>query len=331
MNKRKLGNSDLEISPVVFGAWAIGGWMWGGSDEQDAIDAIRAAIDHGVNMIDTAAIYGMGHSERLVAKALKGRSDSVLIATKCGIRWDSSEGCNPWETVDNEGRKVTIHRYANPKSIVKECEDSLKRLEVEVIDLYQIHWPDTTTPPESSMEAMVRLQEQGKIRAIGVSNYDVEWMTRSQTVGTIASLQPPYSILRRDIEQEILPHCKKSGVGVICYSPLERGLLTGAVSPDRVFAEGDHRASHPYFTKGRREAVLRAIQELTPICRAHQASPAQLIINWTFSQPGITGAIVGARNAEQAAHNAQAMQFELSEVEIAEIERVFGKEWESLE
>jgi len=327
MEKRSLGRSGLEITPVVFGAWAIGGWMWGGSDEQDAISAITASIDSGINMIDTAAIYGMGDSERIVAKAIKGRRDKVLIATKCGMRWGGTEGSDAWETVDNNGQKLVVHRYANPKSIIEECENSLKRLDLDVIDLYQIHWPDTTTPPESSMEAMVRLKEQGKIRAIGVSNYNVEWMSRAATVGQIDSLQPPFSLLRRDIEAEILPHCINNNIGVICYSPLERGLLTGAVSPSRQFAEGDHRAKHPYFTEERRKAVLEALEELQPICNAYKASPAQLIINWTIQQPGITAAIVGARNAAQATHNAAALNFTLKKDELEEIERAFKKHW----
>lgn len=328
MERRKLG--ELEISPIIFGAWAIGGWMWGGpgSDEADAISAIHSAIDNGVNVIDTAPVYGMGTSERIVAKAIKGKRSSVVIATKCGMRWDSELGSNPWESQDNEGRKIIIRSNSDPKSIIEECEQSLRRLEINEIDLYQIHRPDTDTPPEASMEAMLRLKEQGKIRAIGVSNYDVEWMKRAETVAKIDSLQPPYSILRRNIEKEIIPHCIKNKIGIICYSPLERGLLTGSVAKDKKFPDSDHRSRHPYFTPENREKVRKILEGIRPICERHRAGYSQLFINWTVQQPGITAAIVGARNAEQARHNAGALQFRLSKDEISEMNQIVSEEWE---
>jgi aryl-alcohol dehydrogenase-like predicted oxidoreductase len=325
MQARQLGNSDVKVSPVIFGAWAIGGWMWGGSEEKESIDAIRAGIDHGVNTIDTAAIYGMGRSEELVGQAIKGVRDKVVIATKCGMRWDSDQGSDPWPQKDNEGHDVIIRKNSRPDSIAYECEQSLKRLGVETIDLYQIHWPDTSTPVEDSMHAMLKLKEQGKIRAIGVSNYDVQWLNKANQVAPIASLQPPYSLIQRKIETEILPFCRQSNIGVIVYSPLERGLLTGKVTPDRQFAKGDHRATHKYFTVENRKRVLAALEKIRPIAEKHKVSFAQLVINWTIHERGITAALVGARNAEQATHNAGAMNFTLTNDERGTIRAAFDE------
>jgi aryl-alcohol dehydrogenase-like predicted oxidoreductase len=323
MENRKLGKSSVEVSPVIFGAWAIGGWMWGGNEESESLDAIRAAIDHGIHTIDTAAIYGMGYSEELVGKAIKGRRDKVTIATKCGMRWNSDEGSEPWPQKDNDGRDVTIRKNGKAASIAYECEQSLKRLGVDVIDLYQIHWPDKSTPTEETIGAMEKLRQQGKVKAIGTSNYDVQWLTRATKTATIASNQPPYSILRRGIEENVLPFCREHQVGTICYSPMERGLLTGKVGPDREFAPGDHRAKHPYFTVENRKRVLDALEKLKPITDQHKITFAQMIINWTIHQPGITAAIVGARNAEQAEQNAKALTFELSGEELKQIRETF--------
>lgn len=324
MQSRNLGHSEVKVSPVIFGAWAIGGWMWGGTEERDAIDAIRASIDHGASTIDTAAIYGMGYSEELVGRAIQGiPRDKVVIATKCGMRWDTEEGSDPWPQKDNEGRDVIIRKNARPQSIAHECEQSLKRLGVEVIDLYQIHWPDVSTAVEDSMAAMVKLKDQGKIRAIGVSNYDVDWLRRAAKAAPVASLQPPYSLIQRKIENQILPFCREHHIGVIVYSPLERGLLAGAVPPERTFPPGDHRATHKYFTVENRKRVLAALEKVRPIAERHKASLAQVVINWTVHEPGITAALVGARNAEQAAHNAGALHFMLTDDERAAIRAAF--------
>ncbi|MEA2707657.1 MAG: hypothetical protein QOF78_258 [Phycisphaerales bacterium] len=327
MQMRQLGTSDLKISPIIFGAWAIGGWMWGGQDQADSIEAIRASIDNGVTTIDTAAIYGMGFSEQIVAKGIRGKRDKVQLATKCGMRWDSlaegDQGSDPWPQKDNEGNDVVIRKNARPASIVYECEQSLKRLQTDHIDLYQIHWPDVSTPVEDSMRAMVKLKEQGKIRAIGVSNYDVEWLRNAEKVTKIASNQPPYSLMQRKIEKEILPYCREHKIGVIVYSPLERGLLTGKVPPERKFPDGDHRAEHKFFTPEMRQKVLDALATIKPIADKHKASFAQLAINWTIHEPGITAALVGARNAEQATHNAGAMKFTLTEPERKQIRAAF--------
>jgi len=327
MQARTLGRSDVKVSPVIFGAWAIGGWMWGGTEEAESIAAIQASLDAGVNTIDTAAIYGMGYSEEVVAKAVRGRRDRVVIATKCGMRWDGpeTEGSDPWPQKDNSGKDVVIRKNARPHSIMYECEQSLKRLQTDVIDLYQIHWPDTSTPVEDSMSAMVKLKEQGKIRAIGVSNYDAEWLRRATAVAPVASDQPPYSIIQRKIEKDVLPFCREHNIGIICYSPLERGLLTGRVTMDRQFPPGDHRATHKFFRPENRQRVLNSLERIKPIAEQHKASLAQVVINWTIHEPGITAALVGARNAEQARHNAAAMNFTLTPDERAQIRAAFDQ------
>ncbi|MFI5379176.1 MAG: aldo/keto reductase [Tepidisphaerales bacterium] len=325
MHLRTLGSSKLYVSPVIFGAWAIGGWMWGGTDETDAIAAIHASIDNGVNTIDTAAVYGMGDSEKLVGRAIQGRRDGLIVATKCGMRWDSEEGCNPWPQKDNDGKDVVIRRNSKPASIVYECEQSLKRLGVDVIDLFQIHWPDTSTAVEDSIAALAKLRDAGKIRAIGVSNYDEKWLAGAIKVAPVASNQPPYSLIQRGIERGMVPFCRRHNIGLIVYSPMERGLLTGAVGPERTFAPGDHRAGHKFFTVENRQCVAAALAKIKPIADARGMSLAQLVIQWTIHQPGITAAIVGARNAKQAAHNAQAMKFSLTATELTAIRAAFDE------
>ncbi len=320
---RELGGSGVDVSPVIFGAWAVGGWMWGGADEADSIRAIRASIDRGVTTIDTAAVYGQGYGEEVVARAIEGRRDRVQIATKCGMRWDAEGGSDPWKTQDRQGHDVTIYRNSGPGSIAHECEQSLKRLKVDVIDLYQVHWPDTTTPVEQTMAALVKLQEQGKIRAIGVSNYDASWIKRAAAAAPIASLQPPFSLIQRKIEADILPVCREHGIGVIVYSPMERGLLTGTVTPDRQFPADDHRSKHKFFTPENRRRVLESLDKVRPIAESHGASLAQVVINWTIQEPGITAALVGARNADQAEHNAGALDFTLTPDERAAIRAAF--------
>lgn len=324
---RRLGLSDVFVSPVTFGAWAVGGWMWGGAEESESIAAIRASVDHGATTIDTAAVYGQGYGEEVVGKAIKGIRDRVQIATKCGMRWDAEAGgaggCDPWQTEDRLGKPIEIRRNSRPESIVYELEQSLKRLGTDFIDLYQIHWPDTSTPVEDSMATLVKLKDQGKIRAIGVSNYNAEWIRKASDAAPVASLQPPYSLIQRKIEPEILPLCRERNIGVIVYSPLERGLLTGSVGPDRTFPPGDHRASHRFFTVENRKRVKKALDAIQPIANAHNANLAQVVINWTIQEPGITAALVGARNAEQAADNAKAMDFTLNPEERGLIRSVF--------
>jgi aryl-alcohol dehydrogenase-like predicted oxidoreductase len=239
------------------------------------------------------------------------------------MTWDLEGGSDPWNTQDRLGQDILIRRNSSPKTIPIECERSLKRLGVDVIDLYQVHWPDTTTPVEDTMAALVKLKDQGKIRAIGVSNYDATWIRRAAAAGPLASLQPPYSLVQRKIEAEILPTCRELGIGVIVYSPMERGLLTGSVPPDRVFPPGDHRASHKFFRPENRQKVAESLERVKPIADQHGVSLAQLVINWTIQEPGITAALVGARNAEQAEHNAKALSFQLSSDECQQIRHAF--------
>ena len=322
---RELGGSGVKVTPVIFGAWAVGGWMWGGNDEADSIAAIRASVDHGVTTIDTAAVYGQGYGEEVVGKAIEGIRDRVQVATKGGMTWDLEGGSDPWQTQDRLGHDVTIRRNSTPATLSIECERSLERLGVDVIDLYQIHWPDTTTAVEDSMAALVKLKDQGKIRAIGVSNYDATWVRKAAAVAPLASLQPPYSLIQRKIEKEILPTCRELKVGVIVYSPMERGLLTGSVGVDRVFPPGDHRSGHKFFRPENRKLALESLEKVKPIADRHGVSLAQMVINWTIQVPGITAAIVGARNAEQAEHNAKALSFRLSPEECAEIRAAFDQ------
>ncbi len=325
MNLRPLGKSGINITPLILGTWAIGGWMWGGSDEQQSVSAIRTALDSGINCIDTAAIYAQGYSEELVGKAIKDiPRDRVVLATKCGRRWDdpAQQGSDPAETVDRQGRPITIRSNSKPESIIYECEESLKRLGTSYIDLYQIHWPDASTPIEQSMAAMDALRRAGKIRAMGVSNFSMDLLTKA-AAGTLASVQPPYSLLRRDIEKNILPFCREYEIAVLAYSPLERGLLTGTVTPDRTFPPGDHRAKHKLFDVQTRKKVLASLEKIRPIADKYKKSVAQLAINWTIQQPGLTAAIVGARNPQQASHNAAAMAFELTPEELQYIGAAF--------
>jgi aryl-alcohol dehydrogenase-like predicted oxidoreductase len=312
MESRQLGGSNIYVSPIILGTWAIGGWMWGGTDEKEAIKAIRASIDAGVTTIDTAAVYGFGLSEKIVGKAIKGKRDDVVIATKCGMRWDSDEGSDPWPQKDAHGKDIVIRKNSKPESIIYECEQSLKRLGIDVIDLYQLHWPDMSTPFEDSWNAMVKLQQEGKVRAIGVSNYSVDQLKRCHAVRHVNSVQPPYSLIRRNIEKDLIPFCQRNQVGVIVYSPLERGLLTGRVSVDREFAKDDHRRELEIFSKENRKRVLDVLEEIRPIAEKHKASFSQVILNCTIHMPGITAAIVGARGPDQALENAKAAELELT-------------------
>ena len=319
MEFRQLGSSDLQVPVVSFGAWAIGGWMWGGTDDAAAVRAIQQAIDAGITCIDTAAIYGMGHSERIVGQAIAGRREKVIIATKCGLRWDLDIDKDGWHTEKPDGTPVKVIRYLKADSIRYEVEQSLKRLNIDEIDLYQCHWPDPETPIQETMEALADLQRQGKIRAIGVSNFTVDMIRECLQHTTIASDQPLYNPLERDIEDGVLPFCVENNVGILAYSPIAQGLMTGKVTMDREFPEGDHRAQKPWFKPANRKRVLDMLEKVRPIAQDHGATLAQLTINWIISQEGITSALVGARTPEQAVENAKAAEFKLSETELATI------------
>ncbi len=319
MQKRKLGKSDVEVPVVSFGAWAIGGWMWGGTDDADAVRAIRCAIDEGITCIDTAPMYGMGHSETVVGEAIRGRRDQVVVATKCGLRWDLEEGEPYFDTKNNKGVACKVFRNLRPASIRHECDLSLQRLGVEVIDLYQCHWPDTTTPIDDTMEALLALQDAGKVRAIGVSNFTPAMMEQCLAKGVIASDQPKYNALSREIEKDVLPFCREHEVGVLAYSPIAQGLLTGKVGVERTFKEGDLRRNHPMFTVEYRQKVLDMLAEVQPIAEGHNATLGQLFIAWTVAQPGLTSALVGARTENQVKENAAAGRLRLSDAEVARI------------
>jgi len=320
MEYRSLGKSNVKASVITYGAWAIGGTMWGGSDEDDAVKAIHASIDAGVTSIDTAPIYGYGKSEELVAKAIAGKRDKVQLFTKFGLRWDSTDGEYFFE-LKEDGKTTKIYRNAKKKSIIAECEQSLKRLKTDHIDLYQCHWRDHSTELDETMEALAQLLKEGKILAAGVSNFTAEEIEQSNKLVQIASDQPPYSMVLRDIEKEVLPYCRENNVGVIVYSPLQRGLLTGKFKPDHKFAPGDHRASQPHFQPDFIKRVNEFLETLKPLADKHQTSLGNLVLAWTIAQPGITAALVGARDAEQASENAKAASIKLSDEDKASIDK----------
>ncbi|MGB7845328.1 MAG: aldo/keto reductase [Candidatus Acidiferrum sp.] len=314
MNTRKLGNSDLQITPVGFGAWAIGGggweYAWGPQDDAQSIAAIHKALELGVNWIDTAAVYGLGHSEEVVARALKEwRGPRPYVFTKCILRWDSSGKIAPNFTAD---------------SIRQECEDSLRRLQVEAIDLYQIHWPPADDGPglEEAWQTLSSLQKQGKVRWIGVSNFSAPQLKRAEKIAPVTSLQPPYSILRRQIEQEVLPYCEQQGIGVIVYSPMFSGMLTGGMTRERAAAlpADDFRRRNPEFQEPRLSRNLELVEKLKEIGARHGRSPGEVAIAWTLRHPRVTGAIAGARSAKQAEGVMRAGECRLTPQEIDEIE-----------
>jgi aryl-alcohol dehydrogenase-like predicted oxidoreductase len=310
MKTAQLGNSDLLITPIGFGAWAIGGsgWEfgWGEQDDKQSVAAIHRALELGINWIDTAAVYGMGHSEEVVADALRTWSGPrPHVFTKCGLRWDE---------------QGYVHRDLTAGSIRRECEDSLRRLNVDVIDLYQVHWP--TDDLEEGWKAMAQLQKEGKVRWIGVSNFSVDEMSRAQKIAPITSLQPPYSLVHRDVEQEILPYCRSNRLGVIVYSPMASGLLTGAMTRERADAlsASDWRSRDIEFQEPRLSKNLALVERLREIGERHGRPPGQVAIAWTLRNPAVTGAIVGARNAKQVEGNVGAANLSLTDDEIAEIE-----------
>lgn len=322
MEYRKLGDSDLELSVITFGAWAAGGWMWGGVEQNKSVEAIQAAYDLGVTSIDTAPAYGQGLSEKIVGEAIRniGR-DNVQILTKFGLRWDTDKGAFRFNSVDNSGNPIAMHMYSSKESVIKECEESLKRLNTDYIDLYQIHWPDPTTPIEETMEALALLKEQGKIREAGVCNYTVEQLKTAEKTIKLASNQVPYSMVRRDIEEEVVPHCIENNKGILAYSPLQRGLLTGKMTPGYAFGEGDTRPKERYFVDENIRRTNAMLDNIRPIAKEKKATLAQLVIRWTLQQPGITIALVGARNPEQAIQNAKAADIMLSAGELEFIDQ----------
>jgi aryl-alcohol dehydrogenase-like predicted oxidoreductase len=317
MQTKQLGNSDLNITPVGYGAWAIGGsgwaFAWGAQNDSDSIAAIHRALELGVNWIDTAAIYGLGHSEEIVARALKdwaGRKPYIF--TKCGLRWDAQ---------GNE------HKILNAASVREEVENSLRRLAIDVIDLYQIHWPPEPDSPllEEAWSTMADLKREGKVRWIGVSNFDVKQMRRAKAIAPITSLQPPYSLISRGVEEDILPYCLREGIGVIVYSPMASGLLTGAMTRERAakLPKDDWRRESAEFNEPLLSRNLELVEKLREIAKRHSRSPGEVAIAWTLRNPAVTAAIVGARSARQAEGVMRAAELRLSDKEVNEIEEFF--------
>jgi aryl-alcohol dehydrogenase-like predicted oxidoreductase len=317
MEYRKIGKSDLQLSAITFGAWAAGGWMWGGTERKDAVEAIRASYDEGVTSIDTAPIYGQGDSEEIVAEAINsiGR-DKVQIITKYGMRWDLAKGDFAMKSKNNRGEDIEVYKYAGRESIIKECEDSLRRLKTDYIDLYQIHWPDSTTPIQETMETVAQLIKEGKVRYAGVCNYNVEQMQEADKYVNIISNQVPYSMVKRNIEEAVVPFAIENGKSIIAYSPLERGLLTGKMKPGHRFEEGDHRAALHFYRDENLEKVNNFLDKIKHLADDRGATLSQLVLRWTIEQPGITIALAGARNAQQSVQNAKAINVKLSKEEI---------------
>ncbi|MCD2421277.1 aldo/keto reductase [Niabella pedocola] len=313
MQYRTLGNTDLKLSVITHGAFAIGGHMWGGNEKQDSINAIRASLDHGITSIDTAPFYGFGLSETLVGDAIKGKDRSkIQLLTKFGLVWDGSnngKGTFFFDATEN-GNTVPVYKYASKENVIKETEASLKRLGTDYIDLLQLHWPDASTPVSETMEALGLLIQQGKIRAAGVSNYDVAQLQEAAQTLKPASNQVSYSMLNRSIEKDLVPYALETHTGIIAYSPMERGLLTGKYFKEHRLASDDHR--NGYFTQFNLEKVKTLLQSMEPMAKRKDATLAQLVLRWTTLQPGISVVLAGARNAAQAIANAEAMNLELN-------------------
>ncbi len=310
MQTRRLGNSDMEITPLGFGSWATGGgnweFAWGPQDDGESIAAIHRALDLGVNWIDTAAVYGLGHSEEVVARALRGRARKPYLFTKCSLVWGPD-------------RRVGSSLRAD--SVRKECEASLRRLETDRIDLYQIHWPNPEAEIEEGWETLARLQEEGKVRWIGVSNFDVGQLRRAQKIAPVTSLQPPYSAVHPEAERELLPFCREQGIGVIVYSPMQAGLLTGGMTRERVagFAPDDWRRRSPDFREPRLGRNLGLQDLFAGIGKRHGHAAAAVALAWVLRRPEVTGAIVGARRPSQVDGFAAALEFRLAPAEVDEI------------
>jgi aryl-alcohol dehydrogenase-like predicted oxidoreductase len=314
MQTRQLGNSDLQITPVGFGAWAIGGsgWQfsWGSQDDDDSIAAIHHALELGVNWIDTAAVYGLGHSEEVVARALRSwGGPKPYVFTKCGLSWDKSG---------------TIQKLLRRDSIRKEVENSLRRLSLEAIDLYQIHWPPESDSGEleEGWSTLADLKREGKVRWIAASNFNVDQLRRAEKIAPVSSLQPPYSLIHREVEEDILPYCLRKSIGVIVYSPMASGLLSGAMTRQRAakLSTEDWRSQSPDFVEPKLSQNLALVEILRELGKRHGRSAGEVAIAWTLRNPAVTAAIVGARNARQADGVMRSGEFRLSDKEVAEIE-----------
>ncbi|MBO9203492.1 MULTISPECIES: aldo/keto reductase [Niastella] len=326
MEYRKLGNTNLELSAITYGAFAIGGNMWGGTEKKEAIDAIHASLDYGVTTIDTAPFYGFGLSEEMIGEAIKGKDrSSIQLLTKFGLVWDGSNKGKGEFFFDAEadGKKIPVYKYASKANVIKELEESLQRLGTDYIDLLQIHWPDNSTPISETMEALEQLIRQGKVRAAGVSNYSVAQMKEAAQTLQLASNQVSYSMLNRSIENDLVPYSQETNTGIIVYSPMERGLLTGKYFKESKLKNDDHR--NGYFSQFDLEKVKAFLQTIEPIAKSKNASLSQLVLRWTTLQPGISVVLAGARNAAQAIQNAAAIDLSLSSEELQFIDQQLVK------
>lgn len=311
-----LGRSKVKVTRLTFGAWAIGGWMWGGADKKDALKAIHKSLDLGITSIDTAPVYGFGLSEEIVGEAVRGVRKDVQILTKYGLTWDRKIGKFYFSSTDNQGKPVSLYKYAGKESVINECEQSLKRLRTDYIDLLQIHWPDPTTPVQETMEAMEILLKAGKIRAAGVCNYKLEEMKTAANFINLASNQVPYSMLKRDIEKDIIPWCIENNVSILPYSPLQRGLLTGKFKKGHQYNKGDSRQFTRYYKDSNIKKTNDLLDKLKPLASDKNATLSQLVLRWTMQMPGITTVLAGARNPAQIEENAGALNFHLTEEEM---------------
>lgn len=326
MEYRKLGNTDLQLSVITYGAFAIGGNMWGGNEQKDSIESVRASIDNGVTTLDTAPFYGFGLSEEMIGEAIKGYDRSkIQLLTKFGLVWDgSNQGKGDFFfDAEDDGKVLPVYKYSSKASVIKEVEESLKRLQTDYIDLLQIHWPDSTTPISETMEALEILIQQGKIRAAGVSNYSVDQVKEARQTANIASNQVSYSMLNRSLEKDLAPYALENNLGIIVYSPMERGLLTGKYFKDGKLKENDHR--NGYFQQFDLKKVETFLDAIMPIAEQKGASLSQLVLRWTSLQPAITFVLAGARNAEQAIANAKAMDIHISTEEMIFINKELAK------
>jgi aryl-alcohol dehydrogenase-like predicted oxidoreductase len=326
MEYRKLGNTALELSAISYGAFAIGGNMWGGNEKKDSIEAVKASIENGITTIDTAPFYGFGLSEEIIGEAIKGYDRSkIQLLTKFGLVWDgSNKGAGEhFFDAEHDGKNIPIYRYSTKASIIKEVEESLKRLGTDYIDLLQQHWPDPTTAIDETMEAITQLIKDGKILAAGLSNADIQLIEKATAIYQPASNQVSFSMLNRSIEKDLIPYALEKNIGIIAYSPMERGLLSGKYFDNEKLKADDHR--NGYFSQFDLEAVKSFLKNITPLAKEKNVSIAQLVLRWTTLQQGITVVLAGARNAEQAISNAAAMDFEISKEELAFINGELGK------
>ncbi len=336
MQMRPIGESGIDASVIAFGAWAIGGWMWGGAEEKESIAAIHAALDSGITLIDTAPMYGFGRSEEVVGKALRGAyRQKAIIATKCSLVWDGSgeDGEFSFGSDDN-GRlpdnapnpKYKVYRNNKPRLIRKGVEESLRRLGTDVIDLFQTHWQDSTTPIAETMGELMKLKKEGKIRAIGCCNASRENMDEYRAHGQLDSDQEKFNMIDRAMESANLPYARENNMAFLAYSPLGQGLLTGAIGPDRVFEKGDKRISDPRFSQENRTKVAAFLADIKPIADDYHVTLGQLVAAWTVAQPGCSHALLGARTTKQVAENAKAGEIVLSADALAKItSAVHGK------